>query len=602
MFGKKMENKNTENLEKEALTEEETMAVSGSGLETEVSENTRDDEIELDEDFFDMEEEENTPPKKKKLPVWMIIPAVAVIGLACWAINGTAKKTDTTTELSTTKVEQEDIKETYSVSGTVESGKTKVYYSPVNAPILTLNAKVGTTVKAGDVLVSFDTTNLERDNQKSQMQEQLTRLGNQDTLNQAARAQEKEAQMKAEAQATAQDAANAQKQAAIDAYNAVIDQQNALVDGLNAARTAAEQENIENQENSPAATKAQEQIQENNSQIEIDNARIAIIQQYTEMGEDAYEKSEARKTEKKTFAQLKEESDNLTSDVNQRTIDNRTQQKIVDEHPLSSAANEAYTALQAQYDELGAQIAAAADVMNNISTDVPADNGTTSSAISSEQIQTMQINEDLAAMTTYTAEELVQKGRDGMRAEFDSIVADVKAAAGTDAVQGGEMYTLASLNDMYVTLGVPTADFDKVKTGQGAVITLGDEEYKGTVDSVSQIATANEKGVSTIAARVKITNANGGIIIGVPAKVVISVAEEKNTLVLPNDVVNTNTKGDFVYVIENGTVLEKSVEIGITSDSKIQILKGLEKGDEVVSDTSGNVSEGMKAKAKAASK
>ena len=65
--------------------------------------------------------------------------------------------------------QKESIKEVYNSSGTIESENTKTYYSPVTAPIANLNAKVGQIVQAGDLLVTFDTTNLERDNQQAQL-------------------------------------------------------------------------------------------------------------------------------------------------------------------------------------------------------------------------------------------------------------------------------------------------------------------------------------------------------------------------------------------------------------------------------------------------
>ena len=39
---------------------------------------------------------------------------------------------------------------------------------------------------------------------------------------------------------------------------------------------------------------------------------------------------------------------------------------------------------------------------------------------------------------------------------------------------------------------------------------------------------------------------------------------------------------------------KKAVELGITSNSKVEIKSGLEEGDQVVSDTFGAVEEGMK--------
>ena len=71
-------------------------------------------------------------------------------------------------------------------------------------------------------------------------------------------------------------------------------------------------------------------------------------------------------------------------------------------------------------------------------------------------------------------------------------------------------------------------DFDKVKEGQKAEITLGDKKYKGTVKKVSKIAIPNEKGTPLIGVTIHIDNPDDNIFIGVEAKVSIQASEAKN--------------------------------------------------------------------------
>ena len=68
-------------------------------------------------------------------------------------------------------------------------------------------------------------------------------------------------------------------------------------------------------------------------------------------------------------------------------------------------------------------------------------------------------------------------------------------------------------------------------------------------------------------------------------------------LCIPSEVVNTSADGDFVYVLRDGIVEKQEIELGIASDSKVEVVKGLQEGDKVVSDTSDNIREGMKASA-----
>ena len=160
---------------------------------------------------------------KKKLPGWVIIPILVAVVLLAWGISlvaGGQKESTAGTVLNVTKAQKGTVKETYNSSGTIESENTKTYYSPVTAPIKECNAVVGQTVKSGDLLITFDTTNLERDNQQAQ-------LTLQSSLNtsKATRAQN----------AKAIDAANAASAQAAAQANALADEVNELAAQVNSA-------------------------------------------------------------------------------------------------------------------------------------------------------------------------------------------------------------------------------------------------------------------------------------------------------------------------------------------------------------------------------
>ena len=134
-----------------------------------------------------------------------------------------------------------------------------------------------------------------------------------------------------------------------------------------------------------------------------------------------------------------------------------------------------------------------------------------------------------------------------------------------------------------------------MKSGNAATVTLAGSTYEGILTDVDRIALTNEKGTPVIGARIHINNPDENICIGASAKVRMTVAEAKDVLVLPIGAVNASTDGDFVYVIENGTVREKPVQLGISSATQVEITEGLTEGDLVVNDFSTDITPGMKA-------
>lgn len=502
--------------------------------------------------------------QKKKLPGWVIIPVLVALVLVFYGASKLSGGKTQTTSLQAVKVEKGDIKEVYNTSGTIESERIKVFYSPVNAPVLTCNAKTGQSVKAGDMLVVYDTTNLERDNQQSQLNALSTKYTNQDAAEQSSRAANSAA--KAEAQ-TANAIQNLQNQ---------IKQKEAEVNQLQqeasaSAGTAAQ--------NAAKAAEIGQKMQENLNNQSTKKAEKENIERQLEGmtgGTAEYEK-------------LQEEAAKLTTQCSNLEIEYRNL-----EGELASVgavdSSDSAAALSAASQELSSLKASLTELQN--SAGVTADTGLTGA-----QVKSMQVSENLAELATLSTEELLAKGKEGIKAEFAGIISDVKAVEGSDAMQGGELFTIVSNQDVVVKLEVSANDFDNLSEGNQALVKVGKKTYKGTLTAIDKIALPNEKGNPVIGAKIRIDNPDEDIFIGVGAKVSMTVAEKKNVLCLPNEVVNTSTDGDFVYIIQNGTVKKQMVELGVASSSKVEILGGLKEGSEVVSDVSGDLAEGMKATA-----
>ena len=162
---------------------------------------------------------------------------------------------------------------------------------------------------------------------------------------------------------------------------------------------------------------------------------------------------------------------------------------------------------------------------------------------------------------------------------------------GSAVTQGMQMFTLQSTEDVCVSINISKYDFDKLKEGQKADITLGSFSYEGTVEKISRIASVNEKGASMINAQVKIDNPDENIFLGVDAKVVVHAATAEDALLVPNSVINIGKDGSFCYVVEDGVIVRRPVETGIASDSETEILSGLDENDAVITDI-GNFEEG----------
>ena len=91
-----------------------------------------------------------------------------------------------------------DVEEIVDASGTVGSEEEKTYYSPVNAELKTVSFSQGDVVKKGTKLIEFETENLEKDNQRAELNLKSTRSDIKDTVNKSEKADKKQKDAKAD--------------------------------------------------------------------------------------------------------------------------------------------------------------------------------------------------------------------------------------------------------------------------------------------------------------------------------------------------------------------------------------------------------------------
>lgn len=521
---------------------------------------------------------------KKKVPAWVIIPILAVIILLAWILSvfaGGKIEDSAGTPLNVVKAERGTVKEVYNSTGTIESENTRTYYSPVTAPIKECRAVAGQTVKAGDLLVTFDTTNLERDNQQAQ-------LTLQSSLNSSIAARTQNAR--------AIDAANAASAQAAAQANALADEVNALVSQVDSAyaQYQANQQAAAQQaaQNAPKVQELQSQITAYNESIASADAVISSYERgYTGRQVEINEALAAENpdpVQEQIIKDTEEYNAALKSKSDTEALLAQAQDSL-DELGVPPADDAGYTDLLAQYEAKYAEWQAAYQAAG---ASVP-DTGMTSAELSN-----LDISDNLAELAALTPEELLAKGKEGMKADMNGVVASVEILQTNSAAQGTALFTIADTDNVRVKIEVAPDDYDKMNPGSEVDVTLAGHTYKGTLTGVDKIAVPNAKCVPVIGARIHIENPDENICIGATAKIKMTVAEAENVVVIPTEAINASTDGDFVYVIENGIVKEKPITLGISSSTQTEITEGLDEGDIVINDFNADIRPGMRAAAK----
>ena len=173
------------------------------------------------------------------------------------------------------------------------------------------------------------------------------------------------------------------------------------------------------------------------------------------------------------------------------------------------------------------------------------------------------------------------------------------------------LVTLADLSTVRINAQISEADVINVSAGMPAyfnIIGNPDQQYDATLTAIEPAPEQISSTSSTDAAiyyvgYVEVPNPDRLFRIDMTAQIYIIVNEAKNTLLVPSTVIQEKrTKGKekgkvatgkFVRVLrDDGTVEERTVEVGIDNRVNAQILSGLKEGEEVIiSEESGKKSD-----------
>jgi len=520
---------------------------------------------------------------KKTLMILIVAAVVLVLGILV-VVNQLKPKTEVIPSVPVVAVETGDVEEKLDASGTVKSMQTKTFYSPVNATINQMDFEVGDVVTKGDQMIAFDLKDLEKDNQKAELNVLTGKYDYSDSVNQANKANAK--------------VSNAQ--ANVGSLQAAVNDWQNYVNGLQnqiAQVTADAQADAINQAEQAAAEQAQEIA---NVETEIAKGKQDVSTKYTAYlsAERAWE---IGSTLNKTDTELKK----LGEKLNKTLIayeEAQTELEVLkaELQSISSSSTSSYssdttadtTALQQELENASSQLAELKSELASEEAIAESDGST----LTSEAKEKMNISTNLAELEAKSLEELIAEGKKGVQAEFKGVISDTKVSNGATVSQGMELFTLQSTDDVSVQVNISKYDYDKLKEGQKADITLADNKYEGTITKIDRIAIPDEKGNAYIKANIHIDNPDENIFIGVDAKVVIHSDEAKGVPVVPTEVVNIGNDGSFCYILDNGVITKRQVETGVSSSSMVEITSGLKDGDQIITDI-GVYQEGDQAKA-----
>jgi len=514
--------------------------------------------------------------KGKKIRTIVIL--VLILGIA-GTIGYEVFKPDPLPEYELVTAEKGSISQTFTATGTVESGNPSVYNILDGVEVLEVKVKVGDKVKRGDELASFDT---------SALSSRLNELRNE--YNQALSRYNKASSSSNEASSNLKDTNSeiSKLEKKISALEKDIEKTREKEKEQLNLPESVEDIKYEGKTYTPEQIEAiTQQILENaGTQEQVDQMIAALNSAESNASSNQLSPEELADKLKDTSAGKSLELVQL-----QTQLTSLKTQKTYFEMQSGDTVAKAFKAVadikQKEYEQL-------AETVEALDKGWVAENNGIVTKVNITQGEVFSSAKQQSASNADFSEILNMIGGGG-NVDLTSIISQLTSASSNETVG----IQIDNYDSFIASFNVGKYDLLSLKVGQKAKVVSLDSEYDGVVDYVSATAsestgldissitsslTGGTNSSNTALAKVKILKPDEKVIIGFDVDISVTLGEIDDVIILPVEALRfeNGDKYVFVYNEETKTVEKRTVQLGSSEDTKYEIASGIKEGEKII--------------------
>ena len=218
------------------------------------------------------------------------------------------------------------------------------------------------------------------------------------------------------------------------------------------------------------------------------------------------------------------------------------------------------------------------------------------------EIQYLQAKSNYEAQQSAVNQLQQQLGKTAVRAPFSGTIDDVITDQGRVVAPGQSMlFRIVNLDDMYIETDVPESYLNNIKPGKSVEVdfpVLG----KTVLTKVRQAGNFINPANRTFKVEVDVPNKDKTIKPNLTAKIRINDYTNEQAILIPQSIISENAEGQqYVYIVidknENKAKAQRVIiETGKTDGDLIEIISGLENGNEIIDEGARSVKDGQDVK------
>lgn len=234
--------------------------------------------------------------------------------------------------------------------------------------------------------------------------------------------------------------------------------------------------------------------------------------------------------------------------------------------------------------------------------DIPANISTVNTAkasvLSAEKIKQLD-NAITLAKTNLNSAKTKLSQNSSIPSDIDGVVTAVNVVSGQTGIQGTAI-VVQDISSLKAVVKVGKYDAAKVAIGQESTIKSNGKAYKAKVSTIYPTATVNTSaagGDTTLMVELDVLDVDPQLKVNFDADVDILLNQVLNVVKVPAETILTNKDGStYLFVDINGQAIQKTVDLGVRSDTDAQIVKGVKVGDSVILNPGNTITNGVMVK------
>lgn len=163
----------------------------------------------------------------------------------------------------------------------------------------------------------------------------------------------------------------------------------------------------------------------------------------------------------------------------------------------------------------------------------------------------------------------------------------------TGGAQGGEMFSIASVDRLRILVSVPEAYTSTIRVGEPAVLSFPERPNDHVTGRVTRTSASINENTRTLLVEVQVAN-KGKLVPGMYVLVSFRSTNERPPIIIPGASIVIRAAKTTVAVVDNQTIHLRPITVGRDYGELTEVTSGLEDGDVIALDVTDEIREGSK--------